>query len=80
MYDRGTKFGLMTPGARMESILMSLPLHARWEYMEPSSGTGRSGSVVAAERNETAAQVHGNDELAARAAIQAVLEEPRNWA
>ena len=80
VYDRGTKFGLMTPGARMESILMSLPLHARWEYMEPSSGTGRSGSVVAAERNETAAQVHGNDELAARAAIQAVLEEPRNWA
>ncbi|PRD36540.1 UNVERIFIED_CONTAM: Coprox [Trichonephila clavipes] len=25
IYDRGTKFGLMTPGARYESILMSLP-------------------------------------------------------
>ena len=25
VYDRGTKFGLMTPGARIESILMSLP-------------------------------------------------------
>lgn len=32
IYDRGTKFGLMTPGARYESILMSLPLTARWEY------------------------------------------------
>lgn len=28
MYDRGTKFGLYTPGARYESILMSLPLNA----------------------------------------------------
>ena len=25
VYDRGTKFGLLTPGARIESILMSLP-------------------------------------------------------
>ncbi len=33
MHDRGTKFGLFTPGARIESILMSLPLTARWEYM-----------------------------------------------
>lgn len=28
IYDRGTKFGLYTPGARYESILMSLPLSA----------------------------------------------------
>ncbi|KAF4147825.1 Coproporphyrinogen III oxidase [Phytophthora infestans] len=33
MYDRGTKFGLLTPGSRVESIMMSLPLTARWEYM-----------------------------------------------
>ena len=33
VYDRGTKFGLYTPGARYESILMSLPLTAKWEYM-----------------------------------------------
>ena len=33
VHDRGTKFGLMTPGARVESILMSLPEMARWEYM-----------------------------------------------
>lgn len=31
MYDRGTLFGLRT-GGRLESILVSLPLHARWEY------------------------------------------------
>jgi Coproporphyrinogen III oxidase len=28
IYDRGTKFGLFTPEARIESILMSLPLTA----------------------------------------------------
>ncbi|XP_026748935.1 oxygen-dependent coproporphyrinogen-III oxidase isoform X2 [Galleria mellonella] len=33
IYDRGTKFGLHTPDARYESILMSLPLNAKWEYM-----------------------------------------------
>ncbi|OLL24162.1 Oxygen-dependent coproporphyrinogen-III oxidase, mitochondrial, partial [Neolecta irregularis DAH-3] len=31
--DRGTQFGLQTPGSRTESILMSLPLTAKWEYM-----------------------------------------------
>ncbi|KAK9838530.1 hypothetical protein WJX81_005837 [Elliptochloris bilobata] len=39
VYDRGTTFGLKTAG-RIESILMSLPLHARWEYcpdVEPGS-------------------------------------------
>ncbi|CAH6723461.1 oxygen-dependent coproporphyrinogen-III oxidase [[Candida] jaroonii] len=30
--DRGTQFGLQTPGARIESILMSLPLNATWIY------------------------------------------------
>lgn len=40
VYDRGTKFGLYTPGARIESILMSLPLECRWEYMhEPEEGS-----------------------------------------
>ncbi|XP_054160835.1 oxygen-dependent coproporphyrinogen-III oxidase-like [Oppia nitens] len=40
IYDRGTKFGLFTPGARYESILMSLPLVAKWQYChspEPNS-------------------------------------------
>nr|WCU24480.1 hypothetical protein CLUG_04597 [Clavispora lusitaniae] len=30
--DRGTKFGLQTPGSRIESILMSLPYTASWYY------------------------------------------------
>ncbi|RXK38045.1 coproporphyrinogen III oxidase [Tremella mesenterica] len=41
VYDRGTKFGLATPGARVESILMSLPETARWEYM---SDMGKEGT------------------------------------
>ena len=40
VHDRGTAFGLNTPGARIESILMSLPLTARWQYQhEPEKGT-----------------------------------------
>jgi len=39
VYDRGTTFGLKT-GGRIESILMSLPMTARWEYdHEPEEGT-----------------------------------------
>ncbi|KAE9961987.1 Coproporphyrinogen-III oxidase [Venturia inaequalis] len=39
VHDRGTAFGLMTPGSRIESILMSLPLEARWQYMHvPEKG------------------------------------------
>ena len=47
--DRGTQFGLRTPGARIESILMSLPLTARWEYMhsvEPNSKEDRLLQVL----------------------------------
>ncbi|KAJ3053012.1 Coproporphyrinogen-III oxidase [Rhizophlyctis rosea] len=40
VHDRGTKFGLATPGVRIESVLMSLPLTARWEYkMVPEKGS-----------------------------------------
>lgn len=40
VHDRGTKFGLATPGVRIENVLMSLPLTARWEYDdEPQVGT-----------------------------------------
>ena len=39
VYDRGTTFGLKT-GGRIESILMSLPLTARWEYdQKPADGS-----------------------------------------
>lgn len=34
LHDRGTKFGLHSNG-RTESILMSLPKDASWEYMKP---------------------------------------------
>ncbi|KAF0701133.1 Aste57867_8356 [Aphanomyces stellatus] len=49
MYDRGTKFGLNVPGSRIESILMSLPLTARWEYMnvpKPNSWEERTLNVL----------------------------------
>ena len=39
VYDRGTKFGLETNG-RTESILMSLPPFAQWEYdFHPEKGS-----------------------------------------
>jgi coproporphyrinogen III oxidase len=39
VYDRGTKFGLLSEG-RVESILMSLPNSAGWEYnFHPSPGS-----------------------------------------
>ncbi len=39
LYDRGTVFGLRTDG-RVESILMSLPTEARWEYdHHPDAGS-----------------------------------------
>ncbi|KAG9023727.1 Coproporphyrinogen-III oxidase [Tulasnella sp. JGI-2019a] len=46
VYDRGTKFGLATPGARIESILMSLPETARWEYMSDMGGLGTEESKL----------------------------------
>lgn len=39
VYDRGTVFGLKT-GGRIESILMSLPETARWQYdFQPEEGS-----------------------------------------
>ena len=47
MYDRGTAFGLKT-GGRIESILMSLPLHARWEYCHaPTPGSHEEKTLAA---------------------------------
>lgn len=51
IYDRGTKFGLYTPGARFESILMSLPLKARWEYMHKPEPGSREAKLVDVLRN-----------------------------
>lgn len=46
IYDRGTKFGLYTPGARYESILMSLPLTAKWEYMHAPSPQSKEWNLL----------------------------------
>lgn len=51
IYDRGTKFGLHTPGARFESILMSLPLNARWEYMNVPYERSREGKLTEILKN-----------------------------
>ncbi|MDX1383540.1 MAG: oxygen-dependent coproporphyrinogen oxidase [Thermoanaerobaculia bacterium] len=46
VYDRGTKFGLQS-GGRTESILMSLPPLARWEYgWEPEPGSVEADFVA----------------------------------
>ncbi|KAF1738649.1 putative oxygen-dependent coproporphyrinogen-III oxidase [Beauveria bassiana] len=49
VHDRGTAFGLHTPGPRVESILMSLPRTASWSYMhipEPNSREQRLVDVL----------------------------------
>ncbi|KAK9386288.1 Coproporphyrinogen III oxidase [Lipomyces mesembrius] len=44
--DRGTSFGLQTPGSRVESILMTLPKNASWEYnYHPSPGSLEAKTV-----------------------------------
>lgn len=46
IYDRGTKFGLETNG-RTESILMSLPPFAQWEYdYHPEKGSPEEMTLV----------------------------------
>jgi coproporphyrinogen III oxidase len=47
VYDRGTVFGLKTDG-RVESILMSLPTEARWEYAHtPDPGSPEEATLAA---------------------------------
>jgi len=47
LFDRGTKFGLQTPNSRIESILMSLPLTARWEYQHIPADDSWEGRTLA---------------------------------
>lgn len=49
VWDRGTKFGLRT-GGRTESILMSLPLTARWEYDHQPAPDTPEGRLLAVLR------------------------------
>lgn len=47
VYDRGTRFGLET-GGRIESILMSLPALAAWEYNHlPAEGSDEAATLSA---------------------------------
>jgi coproporphyrinogen III oxidase len=72
IYDRGTSFGLRTPEARVESILMSLPRTARWAYMDPVSGTRPKSEPVDEEPPD------GEDKLKEEEMIE-VLRNPREW-
>jgi coproporphyrinogen III oxidase len=48
VYDRGTKFGLATPGIQAENVLASMPPQARWEYMSDlgnEEGDGRESEM-----------------------------------
>mgnify|MGYP003365503420 FL=1 len=48
IYDRGTQFGLRTPGSRVESILMSLPEHASWVYNHHPAPGSREAKLLEA--------------------------------
>lgn len=77
VYDRGTSFGLRTPSARVESILMSLPLTAKWVYMDPTSGTRMGDAVTRASGDD-----EETDEVdrSKEEEILDVLKNPRDWA
>jgi Coproporphyrinogen III oxidase len=40
------RFGLNTPGARIEAILMTMPLTARWEYMHEPALKSREADLI----------------------------------
>ena len=53
VYDRGTTFGLKT-GGRIESILMSLPKTAGWEYdFQVADGSPEEEFLDAARNHRT---------------------------
>jgi coproporphyrinogen III oxidase len=49
--DRGTQFGLQTPGSRVESILMSLPATASWKYDHHPEEGSREHELVQVLKN-----------------------------
>ncbi|CAH7665944.1 Coproporphyrinogen III oxidase [Phakopsora pachyrhizi] len=79
IYDRGTKFGLATPGARIESILMSLPLTARWEYMTSLSPLKNSSSSEP-QRDRADSDCLGERDLEGEEEnLLKVLKRPKDW-
>ena len=75
VYDRGTSFGLKTPNARVESILMSLPRTASWAYMDPVSGT-RTDAAAVAKGEEGGEET---EEISRQKEMLDVLKHPRQW-
>ncbi|CAG8483486.1 8947_t:CDS:2 [Ambispora gerdemannii] len=51
VWDRGTKFGLQTPGSRIESILVSLPLTATWMYNHSPLANSREKQLIEVLKN-----------------------------
>lgn len=53
VYDRGTRFGLATPGVQAENVLASLPEVARWEYMSDAAleDDSKESEMVAVLKN-----------------------------
>ncbi|ODV61395.1 coproporphyrinogen oxidase [Ascoidea rubescens DSM 1968] len=51
VFDRGTQFGLQTPGSRIESILISLPCHASWYYDHHPEPGSREEELIEVLRN-----------------------------
>lgn len=49
--DRGTQFGLSTPGSRIESILVSLPVTAKWLYDHNPEPDSREDQLVQVLKN-----------------------------
>jgi coproporphyrinogen III oxidase len=50
-YDRGTKFGLITPDANLEAVFMPLPLNARWEYKHTVEEGSEEHKILEVLRN-----------------------------
>lgn len=62
VYDRGTLFGLET-GGRAESVLMSMPPEARWEYAPQPEPGSREAELVAilSQPREWIVESEGNE-------------------
>lgn len=75
VHDRGTSFGLRTPSARVESILMSLPRTAKWVYMDPVSATRMDDQVSSNFESADSAE----DDKSREKEMMDVLRHPREW-
>ncbi|KAJ2950856.1 hypothetical protein O0L34_g5215 [Tuta absoluta] len=83
IYDRGTKFGLHTPEARYESILMSLPLSAKWEYMhevKPNSEEEKLVHVLKNPRDWLALEKHASNITSSSSTKHATIVQTRSAA